>query len=184
MTRDEQLKFCNICTNRAFSNEEGTICRLTNKIADFEGNCSSYVVDEHEAEIENQKELIHQKTEKKTINKGRYVLLAIGLINLALGLYQIWNIYPIFIGIVDSFIGLLFIGFGIWSFRQPYYAMISGLSTYLLINLLLIFVNPFSLFNGIILKIIIVTYLAFGIRSAREAQSQLQKKKEDLIDQF
>jgi antitoxin component YwqK of YwqJK toxin-antitoxin module len=46
MTREEHLAFCRRCKNRAFSATEGTICGITNRIADFEVSCPNYRVDE------------------------------------------------------------------------------------------------------------------------------------------
>ena len=43
MTREEHLKYCKICESRRFDNEEGIVCALTGKIADFENNCESFV---------------------------------------------------------------------------------------------------------------------------------------------
>ena len=45
MTRDEQLNFCKICKNQKQSFSLGVICKLTNQIADFEGNCESFEED-------------------------------------------------------------------------------------------------------------------------------------------
>jgi uncharacterized RDD family membrane protein YckC len=45
MTRDEQLNFCKICKNQKHSFSLGVICKLTNQIADFEGNCESFEED-------------------------------------------------------------------------------------------------------------------------------------------
>jgi uncharacterized RDD family membrane protein YckC len=45
MTRDEQLNFCKICKNQKYSLSLGVICRLTDQIADFEGNCDSFEED-------------------------------------------------------------------------------------------------------------------------------------------
>lgn len=46
MTRDEHLAFCRRCKNRAFNANDGIICGLTNRIADFESSCPSYSIDE------------------------------------------------------------------------------------------------------------------------------------------
>jgi antitoxin component YwqK of YwqJK toxin-antitoxin module len=46
MNRKEQLKFCSVCLNRKFDPQQGIICNLTDKPADFESYCKSYQVDE------------------------------------------------------------------------------------------------------------------------------------------
>jgi uncharacterized RDD family membrane protein YckC len=45
MTRDEQLEFCNICLHQKISLNQGIICRLTNRIAEFDGTCPSFEED-------------------------------------------------------------------------------------------------------------------------------------------
>lgn len=47
MTRDEQVAFCRKCTNRKFDQQQGIICRLTDKKADFEDTCPDFNLDEH-----------------------------------------------------------------------------------------------------------------------------------------
>lgn len=47
MTREEQVAFCRKCTNRKFDQQQGIICRLTDKKADFEDSCPDFNLDEH-----------------------------------------------------------------------------------------------------------------------------------------
>lgn len=49
MTRDEQLTYCRVCKNKAFSPQYGFVCGLTGAVADFEEECESYLHDEEEA---------------------------------------------------------------------------------------------------------------------------------------
>ena len=46
MTRQEHLKFCKVCTHQKKDLDKGIICGLTDKIADFEDSCTSYIEDE------------------------------------------------------------------------------------------------------------------------------------------
>ena len=39
MTREEQLRYCKICTKQKFDLQQGIICSLTSKQADFEDTC-------------------------------------------------------------------------------------------------------------------------------------------------
>ncbi len=45
LTRDEHLAFCKRCTNRQFDPQQGVICKLTGRAADFETTCPTFVVD-------------------------------------------------------------------------------------------------------------------------------------------
>jgi len=51
LTRDEHLKFCQRCTNRQFDAQQGLICKLTGKIADFDPACPNFQVDETVPEV-------------------------------------------------------------------------------------------------------------------------------------
>ncbi|MEX0287545.1 MAG: RDD family protein [Flavobacteriaceae bacterium] len=46
MTRQEHLKFCRRCTHQKKDLEKGILCGLTDKIADFEDHCTSFVEEE------------------------------------------------------------------------------------------------------------------------------------------
>ncbi len=48
MTRKEHLKFCSICHNRKMNFEQGLLCQLTDKKADFEGDCADFKKDNEE----------------------------------------------------------------------------------------------------------------------------------------
>lgn len=45
MTGKEQLQFCSVCTNRKMDLQEGILCNLTNRKADFVEECKDYIKD-------------------------------------------------------------------------------------------------------------------------------------------
>lgn len=45
MNKEEKLKYCSICKNQKFRMNVGIVCRLTDKVADFEDNCEYYEED-------------------------------------------------------------------------------------------------------------------------------------------
>lgn len=47
MTREQQLTFCKVCTNRKFDSKQGIICGLTRNQADFENYCEHYEEDSY-----------------------------------------------------------------------------------------------------------------------------------------
>lgn len=62
MTRAEHLKFCKTCINREMDMKIGLVCKLTGKIADFEGDCTSYKIDEKAVkQIDDEDNLEHQE---------------------------------------------------------------------------------------------------------------------------
>ena len=42
MKQTDRVKFCNCCRKQKYSHEQGTICGLTDKKADFEGHCPHF----------------------------------------------------------------------------------------------------------------------------------------------
>lgn len=59
-TRDQHLEFCRVCRNQKFDAEKGIICGLTDRMADFQGFCPSYVED---ADLKSQYETQRIATE-------------------------------------------------------------------------------------------------------------------------
>lgn len=45
MKREDQLKFCRVCINQKFDPVRGIVCNLTDRVADFEAICPSYLED-------------------------------------------------------------------------------------------------------------------------------------------
>ena len=45
MDREDQLNFCSICIHQNCKTEQGTLCGLTNQLADFDGFCRSFIED-------------------------------------------------------------------------------------------------------------------------------------------
>ncbi|MFW0715481.1 hypothetical protein [Pedobacter sp. N23S346] len=69
-----------------------------------------------------------------------------------------------------------FCALGVWSKTKPAAALISGLSLYIIIQVLNAIVSPMTIFSGIIFKIIIIGYLIKGIKAVLESE----KIKKDL----
>jgi hypothetical protein len=46
MEREKQLEFCKKCTNRKMDMQQGLICNLTGRKADFTGQCEDFKIDE------------------------------------------------------------------------------------------------------------------------------------------
>nr|WP_139221808.1 hypothetical protein [Algibacter lectus] len=63
MNREYHLSFCKICTNRKRNLEKGLICSLTNNIADFKDNCSTF--DQDKAEFKKYKKRFEDEVNDK-----------------------------------------------------------------------------------------------------------------------
>jgi len=186
MTREEQLKFCSVCKNRTFNPKQGIICSITNEIASFAGTCPTYIEDEQEVRIENRKVQSEKHETKRGINKGRYALFIIGGLYVIVGFLEAFVIegHDLLFGIIDWIVAVVFIGLGIWSYRKASLAYIIGLGFYITIILLLFAVEPTSIINGVIWKVLVIYSLIYGIRTARSEEAKYKTRSVDLLDQI
>lgn len=186
MTREERLQFCSVCQNRAFNLNYGTICKLTNGVATFEGKCGDYTEDPVEVNNLKEKEKIIIHNKKKTINKGRFSLFFIAGMFTLIGFLEAFVIqgHMLVFGIIDWTVALIFLGLGIWSLFHAYRAMITGLIVYAALNLLLAVLDPTTLYRGIIWKVMIVSFLIYGIKTANEERKNNRSKPADILDQI
>ncbi len=74
MTRDAQLAFCKKCTNRKMDLQNGMLCNLTDRKADFTGTCNDFNEDTEVQGIVEQPEALDrsqlvQKLSEKDMNK-------------------------------------------------------------------------------------------------------------------
>lgn len=65
---------------------------------------------------------------------------------------------------------IVFTGLALWSKTKPFTAIASALLVYITLLLIDAAADPSSIVSGIIIKIIIISYLVSGIKSALEAQ--------------
>ncbi len=112
MTRSEQVAFCRKCTNRKFDNQQGLICRLTDKKADFQDECPDFHID-HTVE-----DKIQPGEEEERLTPGPEVLEGMsGLVKDKLRRYQDFKAALIG-GVLAALISALFwavldVGFGV-----------------------------------------------------------------------
>lgn len=184
MTNEERLIICSKCHHRGFDPRIGDVCKLTASVPDFIGQCDNFKQDFSLPEIIDENQSKEDFRKNRAIRKVKNTLFIIGAIIFVLGANNLMDTRKFTEEIIVIVLGLIFIIFGIMVNRQPYYVMIVSLITYIIINSLLIYLNPLSMYKDIALKVIIVTVIAYGIRLSKEAQSELYKHNDDLIDQF
>jgi len=186
ITTEQRLNICGVCKNRSFNPKQGIICGLTKETPHFDENCDSFLDDFRAQKMEDTKtEHLNNQT-KKTINKGRFALFAIGAIYLFVGIWEGFYIngHDIIYGIVDWVVAAIFIFLGVLSFRKASLSFIIGLSVYVLLIVLMAIIEPSTLISGIIWKIIIISSLALGIKQAREVEIEINPKSDELLDDF
>lgn len=153
MKREEQLKYCTICQLRNFNPKHGIICSLTGEPASFQVACPDFIQDEKASISEKEAEQERQLDIRKTINYGRYNLLLIGTVFLALGLVEIFvvNDYSPFNTL--SFLTLSVTNFtlALWSYEKPVKANIAGLTLFIAILLTEFIIDPVQLLDGFVI---------------------------------
>ena len=184
MTRKEQLEFCSVCQNRAFYPKTGIICKLTMELADFDYKCDKYLADEKEVKLVKQEKESIKNEENISINNGRISLFVLGGSYILIGFLESFYFenHNIIFGIIDWGVAACFIGLAIWSFSKPYFAIISGLILYILLIVLLAIIEPFTIFIGSIWKIIVISYLIYAIKTAKEKKDKIKVKNNNLLD--
>ncbi len=182
MERSTQLKFCNSCINKATHSEHGTICGLTNELPTFTTFCDDFLEKKSTLDIALEMEAADNK---KLLNKGRYSLIFIGGLYILVGIYEAFFMsgHQLLFGIIDWGIALIFIGIGIWSFYKSFVALVTGLAVYILLILLFALVDPTTIFKGIIWKAMIISFLFYAIKTARDEKTLNKASKADLLDQ-
>lgn len=73
--------------------------------------------------------------------------------------------------IMSVLIGLIYVGLGFYTDKKPLIAVLSGLILYITLQVVAAFVNPASIFSGIIFKVIIIGALIRGVNNARKAEA-------------
>lgn len=100
MTRQEQLRFCSVCSHRQMDMKQGIVCGLTGAKADFEDACPQYELDPAQAAKEEEKA---RKTEEAIKNaaenprmRGATLFLFVGIISLVNLILELVGIRLIF----------------------------------------------------------------------------------------
>ena len=187
MTRQEYINICSVCTNRKFRPKDGIICGLTDQPADFELTCSDYNEDTNEVRLAKMTEKQIQKLSNKAVNRGRIALFIVAGMYLLAGTYEAFFMYgaDIIFGAIDWGVSAIFIGLAILSYKKAFVAMVIGLAVYLGLVVLLAVFDPSTIIQGIIWKIIIVTFLVLGIQETyKKKDVQVNVSNDDLLDQL
>lgn len=108
----------------------------------------------------------------KKVKQGRFVIFALVLLTLVsaiLGWFS--NPYDATKGeiLIEGFIFLgLYAAFGFFLPKNPTLYLALGLSVYILYQVLVAFVDPSTIFSGLLIKIIVLVGLIRGLLGARE----------------
>lgn len=81
-------------------------------------------------------------------------------------------------------IAILYILLGLWSQEKPFMAILSGLILYATFILLNAFLDPATLYNGMVIKLVVIVFLIKGVVSARQANRILSELPTEKRPQF
>jgi hypothetical protein len=71
---------------------------------------------------------------------------------------------------LQLFFAAVFVGLGLWTKYKPFAALLTAMLFFIGIWVLGAILDPASIFQGIIVKIIVIVLLILGIRNAKEAE--------------
>jgi hypothetical protein len=114
----------------------------------------------------------------KTIRQARTALFVVAAIQMIMAIYQAIvteeRMESTISFVITAGVSIVFFLLGMYSKKKPYTAIVSGLVLYGSLLLLDIIMEPASIFKGIIMKGLIIYYLARSVNDAKEAQEGMK----------
>jgi hypothetical protein len=107
------------------------------------------------------------------IKSSKYIMFGLAGLFLIVGLVLGFGADDFEGMIINIFCCIVYLILAAWCTKNPFGATLTALIIYATLMIVNAFVEPTSLYSGIILKIIIISALVKGIRSAQEAQKYL-----------
>jgi len=104
--------------------------------------------------------------------------------NAILGLAALFFIFGLFVGfgmddfatmIANLILCVIYLVLAVWCNQNPFGAILTAFIIYLTLIVVNMLIDPATLFQGIIIKVVIIAWLAKGIRSAHEAKGYLKE---------
>lgn len=126
--------------------------------------------------INNKNKLLDEQ--KKAVNKAKNILFILAGLNLTfgllLGIIIQENIGVLIAGVITA---VIFFALGQWSKKNPFPAILSGLFVYIALNVINAISDPHTIYQGLILKIIIISGFIYGYKGVKDS-----KKLEEELD--
>ncbi|MGY3791625.1 zinc-ribbon domain-containing protein [Aquimarina sp. 433] len=109
------------------------------------------------------------REDRKKISSARNTLYWMAGIFFVSGLILFMNLGDIAVLIAGAILAIIYLVLAYWSQKKPFAAILSGLLLYLMVIAANVIVEPSSLFKGILLKVIILSFLIKGMYSASQS---------------
>lgn len=136
--------------------------------------------------FENAKKVVAHQKKKERETDVRWAigaLVVVGAFQLLLGLYY-YNKFGVIEALaIDGGIGLGFIALSFYASKNAIQALTIGLVSYIAVIVIAMVLTGSSPFNGILIKILVITTLVSGVKSAKKLP-QKKEGTEELIDQL
>ncbi|GAA5028668.1 hypothetical protein GCM10011506_14180 [Marivirga lumbricoides] len=158
---------CNNCKNEA--GDEVMICNVCNY--PIQGT-----VQEQAAFTARQ--VIQKSDVEESIGKlknARLILYAVGAFYLIGPFTPLMSSGSSIVVGISVFLGLMFIGFGLLTYRKPVMAIGISLGLIVFYYIILLLISPIALFTGILWKMIILVILGYGFVSVRKSHRILKQ---------
>jgi len=108
----------------------------------------------------------------KKINSARNTLYWMAGIFFVFGLFYFFTTNDTGTLIVNVILAVIYLVLAYWSQTKPFAALLSALLLYIMVIALNAIVEPMSLIQGILFKIIIIAFLVKGINSASQQSKE------------
>ena len=112
----------------------------------------------------------------KHIRNARIILYVLA----GLTFLSIYSLFPfddnpmrIVLAVSIAVFGITFIVLAFWSKKKPYYAILTALIIFIVMEGLAALIDPVSLWQGWLLKIAVIILLLLGLRNAKETQNMM-----------
>lgn len=73
--------------------------------------------------------------------------------------------------VANVIIACAYLGLGIWSVKNPFAAILSGFFLYVTLIVINVIVDPMSILQGLIIKILIITGFVYGYKEVKNAEA-------------
>ena len=112
---------------------------------------------------------------EESIHKARNIIFILAFFSFVVGLIAFFAQEDAATAVVYGFICILYLGLAAWCSKNPFGAILTAFMVYITLQLVSAFVDPASLFSGILWKIIFIGAFIRGIRSASEARGYMKE---------
>jgi hypothetical protein len=120
--------------------------------------------------VRNKSKLLKQH--KDSVKRGQIILFILGGLDIIIGIITgLFIKDDLFVLISNLIIGAIFISLGFWANKKPFPALLSGLIVYITLLVINGIIDWQSIFNGLVIKILIIAAFFYGFRSINESKN-------------